>query len=198
MCNQDENESKPCTFFCCIGLCVIYMKSSNSFPIHSIFHCSSNPLCSSSSPSLTGPSALNLCLLLSAAQQCTQRNTSKSDKFYRAENSLRGETCVQTWSTGKACKLHNEFLRTPDFHLRGREFFCLAMCANSKVDLGNSGVTSTSVFNSFRQSLRAGTEKKWKIHPVRFYNFLGPDFEKIIHIFNFSFIKGMKNITYHM
>lgn len=43
----------------------------------------------------------------------------------------------------------NEFLRTPDFHLRGRDFFSLAMCANSKVELGNSGVTSTSVFNRF-------------------------------------------------
>lgn len=54
----------------------------------------------------------------------------------------------------------NEFLRTPDFHLRGREFFSLAMCANSKVVLGNSGVTSTSVFN--KQILTVFESRKWK------------------------------------
>lgn len=98
------------------GLCVIHTKSSNFSPIHSIFHCSSNPLCSSSFPGLTGPSAVNLCLLLSAAQQCTQRETtqnqtqvSQSRKQFKKREVCSNLIHRESIST-------NVFLRTPDFH----------------------------------------------------------------------------------
>ena len=53
----------------------IYMnrKSSNLFPKHSVLCCNCNPLCFSSFPGLTVHSDVNLCMLLSATQQCTQR-----------------------------------------------------------------------------------------------------------------------------
>lgn len=53
----------------------IYMnrKSSNLFPKHSVLCCNYNPLCFSSFPGLTVPSDVNLCMLLSATQQCMQR-----------------------------------------------------------------------------------------------------------------------------
>lgn len=48
-------------------------KSSNFFPKHSVLCCNCSPLCFSSFPGLTVPSDVNLCMLLSATQQCTQR-----------------------------------------------------------------------------------------------------------------------------
>lgn len=99
------------------GLYVMHTKSesSNLFPIHSIFHCSSKPLCSSSFPGLTGPSAVNLCWILSAAQQCTQRETTQNQtQVLQSRKQFKKREVCSDLIHRKSIST-NVFLRTPDF-----------------------------------------------------------------------------------